>query len=141
MLRDFHLLKGVIALVVAAFLVNLALGQLNFGFASQPVAHSNHVWNFIGMVLAGLSFCLAGGCPGRQLFLSGEGDGDAAVFAVGMIVGAGFAHNFALAGKPDKMVEGVLHVGGPGLNGQVAVILGIVFCVVLGFAMRERTDA
>jgi hypothetical protein len=26
------------------------------------------------MVVAGLAFALAGGCPGRQLFLSGEGD-------------------------------------------------------------------
>jgi len=46
------------------------------------------VWNFAGMVLAGLAFALAGGCPGRQLFLSGEGDGDAAVFVLGMIMEA-----------------------------------------------------
>jgi hypothetical protein len=37
------------------------------------------------MFLAGLAFCLAGGCPGRQLILSGEGDADAGVFVMGMI--------------------------------------------------------
>lgn len=140
LLRDFHLLKGVIALVVFALVVNLILGTFNFGIEGQPVAHSNHLWNFLGMVLAGMAFSMAGGCPGRQLFLSGEGDGDAAIFAVGMITGAGFAHNFALAAVPDKIVDGVLQVGGPGTNGQVAVAIGLVFCLVLGFAMRERFE-
>ena len=46
--------------------------------------------------------------PGRQLFLSGEGDGDAGIFVLGMIVGAGISHNFSLAGSPDKVVDGVL---------------------------------
>ena len=106
-IRDFvlfkqtHLLLGFITLVVVAFIVNLILGQFNPGFAKQPVAHTMSLWNFGGMVLAGLAFCLAGGCPGRQLFLAGEGDGDAAVFVLGMIVGAGFSHNFGMASSPD----------------------------------------
>ena len=49
------------------------------------------IWNFLGMALSGLAFALAGGCPGRQLFLSGEGDGDAGVFVLGMVTGAGLA--------------------------------------------------
>jgi len=138
LMGDTHLISGVGALLVTAFIFNLILGQVSFGFAAQPVAHSNHLWNFLGMVLAGLAFALAGGCPGRQLFLSGEGDGDAAVFVIGMIAGAAFAHNFALAGAPDKLVDGVLTVGGVSIYGQAAVLLGIIICVVLGFAMRER---
>jgi len=112
LMGDTHLISGVGALLVVAFVTNLLLGQVSFGVFGQPVAHSQHLWNFLGMVLAGLAFALAGGCPGRQLFLSGEGDGDAAVFVLGMITGAAFAHNFALAGKPDKIVEGVAQVGG-----------------------------
>jgi YedE family putative selenium metabolism protein len=81
LIRDFHLISGVAALVVAALVANLVLGQFHLGFTGQLVAHSNHFWNFAGMVLAGLAFALAGGCPGRQLFMSGEGDADAAVFA------------------------------------------------------------
>jgi YedE family putative selenium metabolism protein len=119
--------------------LNLVLGQVSFGVTAQPVAHSSHVWNFLGMALAGLAFALAGGCPGRQLFLSGEGDGDAAVFVLGMITRAAFSHNFALAGVPDKVVDGALTVGGINLYGQVAVMLGLIVCLVLGFTLRERS--
>jgi len=138
--RDLHLFSGVAALLVTAFLVNVIAGQFQAGFRAQPVAHSNHLWSFLGMTLAGLAFTLAGGCPGRQLFMAGEGDGDAGLFALGMISAAAFAHNFGLAGAPDKIVEGVVQVGGPAVPGQVAVLLGLVVCVALGFAMRERWE-
>ncbi len=127
--RQTHLLSGVIALIVAAFITNLTLGQFHPGFEGQPVAHTMHIWNFAGMALAGLAFALAGGCPGRQLFLSGEGDGDAAVFVLGMIVGAGFAHNFGLASSP----------AGVGPYGIPAVIIGMVVCLFIGFTMRKRS--
>jgi hypothetical protein len=123
-----HLLKGVIALVAAAFLANLLLGQFHAGFENQPIAHTAHLWNFLGMVLAGMAFALAGGCPGRQLFLSGEGDADAAIFALGMIAGAGIAHNFNMASSS----------AGPGVFGPLAVLTGIAFCLILGLTMREK---
>jgi len=126
--RQSHLLSGVIALVAAAFITNLIVGQFHPGFAKQPVAHSMTVWNFGGMVLAGLAFALAGGCPGRQLFLAGEGDGDAAVFVFGMIVGAAFAHNFGLASSPK----------GVGPHGIAAVLVGLLVCLFIGFTMRKR---
>ncbi|MBU1195027.1 MAG: YedE-related selenium metabolism membrane protein [Proteobacteria bacterium] len=125
--RQLHLISGVIALVVAAFVMNLIFAQFNLGFEKQPVAHNVHIWNFIGMALAGLAFALAGGCPGRQLFLAGEGDGDAAVFVFGMIVGAGFAHNFGLASSP----------AGVGPHGIAAVVTGFVVCLFIGFTMRK----
>ena len=136
LMGDTHLISGLGALLVVAFLANLILGQVSFGFFGQPVAHSQHLWNFLGMVLAGLAFALAGGCPGRQLFLSGEGDGDAGVFVLGMITGAAFAHNFALAGTPDSVANGT--VGGIPLYGMAAVILGLVVCLVIGLTMREK---
>ncbi|OIN96225.1 MAG: hypothetical protein AUJ48_01930 [Deltaproteobacteria bacterium CG1_02_45_11] len=126
--RQMHLLSGVIALVVSAFIVHLIVGQFHPGFAKQPVAHTMSVWNFAGMVVAGLAFALAGGCPGRQLFLAGEGDGDAAVFVLGMIVGAGFAHNFGLASSPE----------GVGPHGIAAVIVGLLVCLFIGFTMRKK---
>jgi YedE family putative selenium metabolism protein len=124
-----HLLSGFVSLLVFAFLTNLVLGQFKLGFAGQPVAHTQHVWNFTGMALAGLAFALAGGCPGRQLFLSGEGDGDAAVFVLGMIVGAGFAHNFGLASSPK----------GVGPHGVAAVVIGLLVCLFVGFTMRRKS--
>ncbi len=138
--RDTHLVSGVAALLVVAFVVNLALGRVHFGLGSQPIAHSNALWNFLGMTLAGLAYVLAGGCPGRQLFLSGEGDSDAGVFVLGMITGAAVAHNFGLVSKADAMAGGVLQVGGPAAAGQVAVGIGLAFCVVIGLTMRERLE-
>ena len=140
LMGDTHLISGIGALVVTAFLSNLILGQVNFGITAQPVAHSSHLWNFLGMLLAGLAFALAGGCPGRQLILSGEGDGDAAIFVLGMISGAAFAHNFALAGKPDSLADGVLTVGGISPAGMAAVIIGILACLAIGFSMREKFE-
>jgi YedE family putative selenium metabolism protein len=125
-----HLLSGFISLLVFAFLTNLVLGQFKAGFTGQPVAHTLHVWNFLGMTLAGLAFALAGGCPGRQLFLAGEGDGDAAVFVMGMIVGAGFAHNFGLASSPK----------GVGPHGIAAVVIGLLVCLFIGFTMRGKSS-
>ena len=127
LLRDSHLLNGILALIAAAFITNLILGQFSPGFENQPVAHSDGLWNFGGMVLAGLAFTLAGGCPGRQLFLAGEGDGDAAMFITGMIVGAGFAHSFNIASSPS----------GPAAFGPITVIVGLVVCIVIGLTMRE----
>ena len=128
LIRDFHLLSGVVALLVFAFLTNLLLGQFKPGFADQPVAHTDHVWNFLGMTLAGLSFVLAGGCPGRQLFLSGEGDMDAGIFVLGMITGTAIAHNFAIASSAKGVAAG----------GPAAVIVGLAFCLLIGFIMREK---
>jgi hypothetical protein len=127
MLKDPHLLNGAIALVAAAVATNLALSQFHAGFAGQPIAHTAHVWNFLGMALAGLAFTLGGGCPGRQLVLAAEGDADAAVFAAGMLAGAGFAHNFTLASTPQ----------GPALFGPAATIAGLIVCVVIGLLCRE----
>ncbi|MCX7965322.1 MAG: YedE family putative selenium transporter [Syntrophorhabdaceae bacterium] len=126
--RQTHLLLGFISLIVFAFITNLALGQFNPGFSKQPVAHTMSLWNFGGMLLAGLAFTLAGGCPGRQLFLAGEGDGDAAVFVFGMILGAAISHNFGLASSPD----------GIGPYGIHAVIIGILVCLFIGFTMRKK---
>lgn len=131
LIKDFHLISGVAALLVFAFATNMVLGQFKPGFEGQPVAHTQHIWNFLGMALSGLAFVLAGGCPGRQLFLSGEGDMDAAIFATGMIVGAGIAHNFAMASSPK----------GIGAFGPAAVIIGFLFCLIIGFTQRDKISA
>ena len=128
LIRNTHLLSGILGILIAAFIMNLLLGQFKAGFLNQPIAHTDYLWNFMGMALSGLAFALAGGCPGRQLFLSGEGDGDAAIFATGMIVGAGFAHNFSMASSP----------AGPGAYGPITVIIGLIFCLIVGFTMREK---
>ena len=130
MLKDGYLFKGVVAFIVAAFAANLALGQFKPGFAGQPVAHTMQLWNFAGMVLSGLAFTLAGGCPGRQLIMAGEGDADAGVFIMGMLVGAAFAHNFSLASSG----------AGVGAFGIPATLIGLAFCGAVGFLFVEKLD-
>ena len=130
MIKDAHLFKGVVAFIVAAFAANLALGQFKPGFEGQPVAHTMQLWNFLGMVLSGLAFTLAGGCPGRMLIMSGEGDSDAGVFVMGMLVGAAFAHNFSLASSG----------AGVGAFGIPATIVGLVFCFAVGGLFMNRLD-
>jgi hypothetical protein len=65
------------------------------------------------------------------LILSGEGDGDAAVFVLGMIVGSGFVHNFSAASSPS----------GPGAFGPAAVVMGLIACSLIGLVMREPPAA
>jgi YedE family putative selenium metabolism protein len=127
--RQTHLLWGVLALLAGVFCANLAFGQFHPGFAGQPVAHDNHLWNFLGMTMSGLAFALAGGCPGRQLFMSGEGDTDAGIFVLGMIVGAALSHNLGLASSG----------AGPGPNGPVAVAVGMVVLLSIGFFCRRKS--
>jgi YedE family putative selenium metabolism protein len=124
LMRDFHLLSGVITFLVAAFVMNLAYRQFHPGFEGQPAAHTTHWLNFTGMMLAGLSFTLAGGCPGRQVFLSGEGDADAAVFVLGMLVGAGVAHNFLMVAT--------------GPNAKYVVVVGLAIVLTIGILGREK---
>ena len=132
MLGDFHLLYGFAAIFVVTLVGNLAMNRFNLGFALQPIAHSAHVWNLLGMVLVGWGSVLLGGCPLRQLILAAQGNGDSAVTVFGMIVGAALAHNFGLAGNPDSKNEaGQLVVGGISTAGKVAVIVGLVVLLVI----------
>ena len=124
LMRDLHLLSGVGGFLIAAFVMNLIYRQFHAGFEGQPAAHNTHWLNFAGMVLAGLSFTLAGGCPGRQVFLCGEGDGDAAVFVFGMLTGAAVAHNFVLVGA--------------GENAPYIVVVGLIVVGIIGFMGREK---
>jgi uncharacterized protein len=127
LIRSPHLLFGLLAALAAAFLTNLALGQFKPGYSGQPIAHTDHLWNFLGMALVGWSAVLLGGCPLRQLVLAGQGDGGAFCVLAGMFFGAAIAHNFNLAASP----------AGVPLAGRVAVAAGLLFCLLVGWFLRE----
>ena len=134
MFGDFKLLSGFVAIFLVALIGNLVTKQFHWGFQLQPIAHSSHVWNFLGMTLVGWGSVLLGGCPLRQLILAGSGNADSAITVFGMIVGAAFAHNFGLAGNADSVSEaGEYVVGGISTKGKVAVILGIVIVLVVSY--------
>ena len=123
MFKDMHLLWGFIAIFVTVLIGNLAMHNFKFGFTSQPVAHSSHVWNFLGMLLAGWGSVLLGGCPLRQLVLAGEGSADSTITVLGMMVGAALCHNFGLASSAN----------GPTQNGMIAVVIGFVVVAIVSF--------
>lgn len=128
LIRDNYLLLGFLGIFLGALVLNLVYGFFKPGFTDQPVAHTMHLWNFLGLFLVGLTATLLGGCPLRQLILSGEGDMDAAAVVVGMIVGAAFCHNFMLAASP----------AGVGNYGQIACVIGIIVISWIGFSYREE---
>jgi YedE family putative selenium metabolism protein len=123
-----HLLVGALAALIAAFVMNLALGQFNPVFDRPPIGHTDVVWNFLGMALVGLGAVLLGGCPLRQLVLASQGDGGAFAAVAGMFAGAAIAHNFSLAASP----------AGVPIGGKVAVAAGLALCLVVGWSLRER---
>jgi YedE family putative selenium metabolism protein len=127
-----YLFIGWVAVLIAVFVGDLAFGMFKLGFEGQPIAHTMHLWNALGLFLVGLNGVLLGGCPLRQITLAAQGNGDSAVFVLGMIVGGGIAHNFMLAAAPDKGVN---------TFGQVAVILGIIFALIVGFTGIMNKEA
>ena len=153
MVKDTYLFLGLIGLFVGTLVANYCLGffgdggvatstgtiSYHWGFTKQPIALpgvdgvGNIRWtDFLmdagGMALVGLAAVLAGGCPLRQLVMSGEGDGDAGVTVVGMIVGGAVAMSFGFASNGT----------GPGALGPWALVAGLVVCLIIGFTMRER---
>ncbi len=133
--KDWTLVCGFIALIVVALIGNIATSNFNLGFminaeTAQPVAHTEHIWNFLGMTVVGLGSVLLGGCPLRQLILAGEGNTDSAVAVLGMFVGAAFCHNFKLASSG----------AGTTPNGRVACILMLVVMVVIAVVNSKKTD-
>lgn len=126
--KDSYMLQGLLAFLISAFIANLAFGYFNLGFTNQPIAHNDMLWNFLGMLLAGFAFSIGGGCPGRQLVLAGEGNSDAGIFLLGLLVGGGLAHNFALASSPAGITQ----------NAPFAVIGGIIFCLCVAIFAKDK---
>ena len=139
--KDWTLVCGFIALIVVALIGNIATGNFHLGFVkgindageiiAQPVAHTQHVWNFLGMAVVGLGSVLLGGCPLRQLILAGEGNTDSAVAVLGMFVGAAFCHNFGLASSG----------AGTTANGRIACIVMLVVMLVIAAVNSKKSEA
>ena len=120
--KDFTLICGFLAIIALSLVGNLVMRTFHLGFTGQPIAHTEWLWNFLGMAAVGLGSILLGGCPMRQLILTGEGNTDSAVAVLGMFVGAAFCHNFGLASSGD----------GTTAAGRVACILVLLVMVAIG---------
>ena len=141
MFRDGSLIAGFAAIFVTVLIGNLCLSKFSLGFTGQPVAHSAHLWNFVGMLIAGWGSVLLGGCPLRQLILAGEGNGDSAVTVFGMITGAALAHNLSLAGNADSVNEaGEVVVGGLTKNGKIAAAVCLIVLLAVSILNTKEKD-
>ena len=112
MFNQWNLTLGFVAVIVTVLIGNLILGKFKPGFAEQAVAHSDGLMNFLGMGIVGWGSVLLGGCPLRQLILTGEGNSDSAITVTGFVFGAAIAHNFGTASSG----------AGAGANGPAAVV-------------------
>tara|TARA_R110002096_G_scaffold99396_1_gene220191 strand:- start:1658 stop:2761 length:1104 start_codon:yes stop_codon:yes gene_type:complete len=118
-------------LILAYALVLAIGGKFSLGFDGQPIAHNEWLWNTLGLALVGLCGALCGGCPVRLVVLTGEGNGDAFVAVMGLLVGGALAHTLGLSAKPAT----ALAAGGPAFAGKVAVSVGLVLAIAYAASM------
>lgn len=126
--KDPTLALGSIAVFMTILILNLITGKFHLGFANQPIAHTDWLWNFLGMGLVGYGSTLLGGCPMRQTILAAEGNTDSAVTVLGLIAGAAVSHNFGLASS----------AAGATTNGKVAVVVGFAIITTIALAVIKQ---
>ena len=143
-MKKFDLISVIAGLFVVMLVFNIATGRFVVGFNTPGViAHSEHLWNILGMYTVGFAAVLAGGCPLRQLILAGQGSSDSAVTILGMLLGAAFAHNFNLVGSAAKAATATAAAvpGGPAMPGKIAVIVCIVLLFMIAATNLRRKKA
>lgn len=143
LMKNFDLFSIIISLFAVLLVFNLATGRFVLGFNTPGIiAHSDHLWNIIGMYTVGFAAILAGGCPLRQLILAGQGSSDAAVTVLGMFVGAAICHNFGLASSGTALNPETKEVvaGAVTTNGKIACIICILFCFIIAFTCKRKEN-
>ena len=138
--KNFDLLSVIGGLFVVMLIYNIATGNFILGFDTPGIiAHSDHLWNILGMYTVGFAATLAGGCPLRQLVLAGQGSSDAGMTVIGMFVGAALCHNLGLASSGTAAdAEGVITAGAATPAGKVACIICIVICFIIAFTNKRE---
>ena len=131
LMKDFSLICVIGGLFIVMLIYNLVSGNFNLGFAGQPVAHSEHLWNILGMYVVGFAAVLAGGCPLRQLILTGQGSSDSACTYLGMLVGAAFVHNFGMASSGNGTTSA----------GRIMCIVSIVLLFIIAAAGLKKSES
>ena len=123
LIRDASRLIAIGVLLLGMIVYNVVTNNFKLSFDEQPIAHSEVLWNILGMYVVGFGSVLLGGCPLRQLVLAGNGSADSAVTVLGLFVGAAFAHNFGWASSASGTTQ----------PGQIATVICIV--ALFGIAM------
>jgi len=80
------------------------------------------------MALVGWVCVIFGGCPFRQLVKAGEGDADAGMVVLGMLVAGGLVQTWGITAT----------AAGVPLPGKMAVLAGFAFVFMTSLLLRER---
>lgn len=142
LMKNFDLFTVIAGLFVVMLIFNIATGRFVFGFNTPGIiAHSDHLWNILGMYAVGFAAVLAGGCPLRQLILAGQGSSDSAVTVLGLFFGAALCHNLGLAASGTAMnaETGKIVAGAVPTAGKAACIICIVICFIIAFTNKRET--
>lgn len=141
LMKNFDLLTIIGSFFVVMLIYNIASGNFVLAFDTPGViAHSEHLWNILGMYAVGFAAVLAGGCPLRQLILAGQGSSDSAVTVIGMFAGAALAHNLGLAASGTALNAETQEIvaGAVPVNGKAAVVICIIVCFVIAFGNKRN---
>ncbi|VAW36103.1 hypothetical protein MNBD_DELTA03-1136 [hydrothermal vent metagenome] len=126
--RSTGLLISIVSFFIFATISSMLTGQFNLALHGQPSSNESFGWGFAGMFMVGLGAVLVRGCPLRQMVAAGQGDTDAGVTTMGMLVGAALVQNWGLGGTP----------AGTPPAAQIAVLLGIALLIAAGLLNRRR---
>ena len=128
--KDFHMLTGFVVILAVVLAGNLITDNFHLGLYNQPVAHTEWIWNILGLYLVGFASTLLGGCPMRQLVMAGSGNSDSSITILGFVGGSALAHNFGLTSS----------AAGTTANGRVAFVICIivVFAIAISNVVRSK---
>lgn len=129
-LRRHAMLMGAGCLILGYALISLMTGAWKFGWSGQPVTQPETLWNIAAMVVVGLTGALAGECPVRQMVLSGEGNGDAFVTVMGLLVGGATALGLGIASSGTGTTEA----------GRAVVFLGGIAALIYAAAVTSASS-
>lgn len=140
-MKNFEMIIPILGMFLTVLAYNLITGQFKLA-PYGPIAHNQTLWNILGLYVVGLAGTLLGGCPVRQIVLASQGSLDSVITVLGMFVGAAISHNFKIAAaataKATEKTKAV--VGGPGINGQIAIIICIIILLIIGFLNIKKEE-
>ncbi len=125
--KDASLLQGTILLLIGVIITNILTNNFEIEFLKKEFI-DYYIWGFFSMLLVGWASAFSGGCHFRQLILAGEGNVDSGICVLGMLFGGAIVQNFNIKTTSD----------GISLNGQITVLIGFIFLIIIGLAMREK---
>lgn len=127
-LKNFTGIVALIFLILTAFITNILFNRFNLGIYGQPGSHTQWIWSYLGMLITGYIAVIIDGCPFRQLVKMGEGDINAQVSFLGMLMAGAFVQNFNILSDSS----------GPTIAGKIWLLAGFVTFSIITLELRKK---